>query len=126
MLALAIYREARGEGQDAKRAVGWVIRNRVQAGGAFGGDYCTVITRHAQFSSFNRGDPNATVFPRFADGNWRESVQNVVDVLEHTFSDPSLGATHYYDRSMDAHPPAWAAAMTPTVDIGAFHFFRQA
>src|SRR5436190_18312786 len=81
MLALAIWREARGEPPDAKRAVGWVIRNRVQRGGWFGADYGAVILKPAQFTSFSAGDPNAARFPRFDDSSWRDAVTAAVDVL---------------------------------------------
>ena len=126
MLALAIWREARGESPEAKRAVGWVIRNRVQRGGWFGTDYGAVILKPAQFTCFTAGNPNAVRFPRFSDDSWRDSVEAAIDVLESIGGDPTMGATHYYDRRMDENPPAWAEHLAMTADIGAFHFFRQA
>src|SRR5437899_3316856 len=124
LVALAIWREARGESPEAKRAVGWVIRNRVQRGGWFGTDYGAVILKPAQFSSFSAGDPNATRFPRSDDNSWRDAVTAAVEVLSPLQPDLTGGSTHYYDRSIA--PPAWTEHLTPTVDIGAFHFFRQA
>ncbi len=125
LLALAVYREARGESPLGQRAVAWVIRNRVERAGWFGSDYLGVILKSKQFSSFNMGETQSTTYGHPGEGAWRESVHAAMDVMEDRFADPTLGATHYYDRSLDAHPPAWAKTMTPTIDIGAFHFFRQ-
>jgi N-acetylmuramoyl-L-alanine amidase len=62
LLALAIYREARGEDLAAKIAVGCVIRNRVQHPSWYGRSWFEVITKPYQFSSFNLGEPNSIVF----------------------------------------------------------------
>jgi N-acetylmuramoyl-L-alanine amidase len=125
MLSLAIYREARGETQLAKRAVGWVIRNRVQRAGWFGVGYFGVITKPSQFSSFDANDPNRTVFGSPTDPAWKESIQAAVDVIQSNFMDDTEGATFYYDRSEDDNPPAWSKDYTHTVDIGNFHFYKQ-
>ena len=125
MLALAIYREARGTDQNSMRAVGWVIRNRTERKGWFGTDYYTVVTKPYQFSSFNRDDRNAIVFGGPTEPAWREAMQAAVDVIQSNFPDPTNGATFYYDRSMDNDPPPWAKDYFHTADIGPFHFFKQ-
>ena len=62
MLALAIYREARGEDMAGKIAVGCVIRNRVLHPSWYGRTWFECITKPYQFSSFNLSDPNSIVF----------------------------------------------------------------
>lgn len=125
MLSLAIYREARGESIAAKLAVGWAIRNRVHHAGWFGKTYFEVVTKRAQFSSFNLGEPNSIIFGSPDDVAWQESVQAATGIMQSTRLDPTAGSTFYYDKSMDSDPPIWAKDYTHTVDIGNFHFFRQ-
>ena len=124
MLATAIFREARSEDQLSKLAVGWVIRNRVNHGGWYGGSYFDVIIKRAQFTSFSLGDKNSIMFGGPKDPAWRECVQAATDVLLSNRPDPTNGALFYYDRSMDDNPPLWSKEYTHTVDIGAFHFYK--
>ena len=124
MLALAIYREARGESIQAKIAVGCVIRNRVRCGGWYGQGWFGVITKPSQLSSFNLGDRNSIVFGTDTDPAWRDSVAAALRVMG-CEPDPTAGATFYFDRSRDETPPQWASIYIHTVDIGAFHFYRE-
>ena len=104
MLALAIYREARGESIQAKIAVGCVIRNRVRCGGWYGQGWFGVITKPSQLSSFNLGDRNSIVFGTDTDPAWRDSVAAALRVMG-CEPDPTAGATFYFDRSRDENPP---------------------
>lgn len=123
MVALCIYREARGEDMAAKIAVGCVIRNRVLHPSWYGKDWCEVITKKWQFSSFNLGEPNSIVFGGPYDTAWRDSIDASVRVMQGE-ADPTGGATFYFDRSLDSKPPKWAAQYAHTADIGAFHFYK--
>jgi spore germination cell wall hydrolase CwlJ-like protein len=61
LLALVIYREARGDGPEAMRAVAHVVRNRVNA---HWGDYELVICKRNQFSSMSvLGDTQTIIWP---------------------------------------------------------------
>jgi N-acetylmuramoyl-L-alanine amidase len=126
MLALCIYREARGESQDAKQAVGWAVRNRVEHPSWYGKDWFSVITKPFQFSSFNRGEVNSIVFGAPEDVAWAQCVQAAFDVIVSNVPDATGGATFYYDRSLDKKndPPKWAALYVHTADVGNFHFFK--
>ena len=62
ILALAVWREARGETPVGKLLVAQTIENRVQDR-RWPATYEDVITQPWQFSAFNKGDPNATLFP---------------------------------------------------------------
>ena len=62
VLALCIWREARGQSNEARRGVMNVILNR--AGLKFRGhDVISVVLWPYQFSSFNANDPNAHLLP---------------------------------------------------------------
>jgi len=122
MLALCIWREARGQNPEAQRAVGWVIRNRVTKPGWWGTDWLSVILKPWQFSSFNRGDPNSILFPSAADNIWTQCLRIASEVYEGKGPDPSGGATSYHDISVH---PSWTAAQAITVKLGAFVFYKQ-
>jgi N-acetylmuramoyl-L-alanine amidase len=125
LLALCIYRESRGETSAAKFAVGCSIRNRVNKPSWWGNSYRTVILKPWQYSSFNPGDPNSTQFPTETELIWQVCLQIAEEVMSGK-PDTTGGATSYYDKSLDSHPPSWAAKMRHTCDIGAFHFYALA
>lgn len=119
LLALCIWREARGESVEAQRGVAWVILNRAAKPSWWGKDIVSVVLAPSQFSSFNKGDPNSLLFPSSADPVFREIVLLAADPGD----DPTSGATSYNSLPLD-HQPDWAAGMVKTCDIGAFHFFK--
>ena len=59
ILARALFGEARKTlvPDEARIAIGWVIKNRVESDG-WGNSYSKVITKPLQFSAFNKNDPN--------------------------------------------------------------------
>lgn len=126
LLALCIWREARGEPIDAKRGVAWVVRNRVEHPSWWGKDWNSVILKPWQFSSFNSTDANAVKWPSPLDTAWQASLEAAREVFAGDGADPTGGATHYHDDSLDAEPPAWArdGSLTPTVRLGRLRFFR--
>jgi len=127
LLALCIWREARGESVTAKVGVGWTVRNRALRPSWWGRDWAGVITKKWQFTSMTgAGDPNLIVWPDRTDSTWLASLDAAYTVYAGTVDDPTGGATHYFDKSLDRNPPSWATApnMHHTKDIGAFHFYR--
>jgi N-acetylmuramoyl-L-alanine amidase len=58
VMARTIMGEARGEANQGKAAVGWVISNRVSAGTWYSGSVFEVCRKPYQFSCWNVGDPN--------------------------------------------------------------------
>src|SRR5690242_18548874 len=126
LLALCIWREARGEPFDAKVAVAWSVRNRVIRPRWWGHSFEGCILMPYQYSSFNRADPNSTKLPASSDPSWVDSLTIAISVYQgnSTFSDKSCGADSYYDRSLDGNPPEWAASAIHTADVGSLHFFR--
>lgn len=128
LLALCIWREARGELYVTKTCVAWTIRNRVMKPGWWGHSWEGVILMPYQFSSFNHNDPNATKLPHSEDPSW----QDCLDIATKVFATPpgledlTQGATSYFDASLDPDPPKWSfdGSNQKTVDFGRLHFYR--
>lgn len=127
LLMLCIWREARGEPMEGKYGVGWVIRNRAMKPGSqwYGNDWEEVILKPSQFSSFNSNDPNASKFPLPSDPSFGACLLAAKHVYDQTAPDNTQGSTYYFDDSMAANPPKWAATLIPTVKIGRLNFFRE-
>lgn len=103
-LALCIWREARGESLLGKLLVGQTIENRV-TDPRWPDTYVGVITQRAQFSSFNKDDPNAVLFPAEDDTTWADCVAAADMVLSAT--EPLTRANHYHAKTVR---PKWARA----------------
>ena len=127
LMALCVWREARGETMDAKKAVAWVIRNRADRPSWWGGPSVASVVLHPyQFSSFNHNDPNSSKLPTPGDPSWSASLIAAQIAFVKSESDPTSGAVDYYDRSMDADPPPWAkdGSLVLSCNIGALRFFK--
>lgn len=123
ILARALYGEARSTlvPDEARRAIAWVIRNRVK-GKRWPGTYWEVITEPSQFSSFNPDDPNRQYVetPLFRQNDldrsaWMHAYTIALETLQNDGADPTNGANHYFDDSIDT--PPWASGQTPTLTI---------
>src|SRR5438132_13078177 len=129
LLSLTIWREARGESTEAKTGMAWVIRNRVMNPGWWGTSWETVITKRWQFTSMTGdSDPNLNKWPSPQDTSWTACLAIADDVYNGRGIDPTAGSSHYFDRSLDLHPPAWATdgSLTHVTDLGAFRFYSRA
>jgi len=107
LLALCIWREARGEGLLGKRGVGHVVLNRVNARSFFGQDVQSVILKPFAFSSFNPSDPNADQWPTGIDPSWTDSTNAAEAVLSGQDTDLTSGALYYFSPPLTAPPHAW-------------------
>lgn len=130
VLALTLWREARGEGLAGMVAVAWTIRNRVEDGrdkSWWGEGYAGVCQRPYQFSCWNSNDPNypyltgAKEIPAAEFDKCQVAAQQVIEGL---IPDPTGGATHYYSTSM-TKPPKWVLGATLTLQLGHHIFFRD-
>lgn len=130
LLVMVVGREARGESDfNAKLGVAWSIRNRVTNPRWWGHDWVSVIEKYAQYSSMTPPggrDPNLMVYPSLDTDSWRQCIEAAEGAYWASRPDPTNGATHYYDRSLDDNPPTWAtdASSEHVCDIGDFHFYR--
>jgi spore germination cell wall hydrolase CwlJ-like protein len=123
LLALCIWREARGESIEAKHGVASVIRNRCAIAPAEGFSKTIEgnIFKPYAFSSFNPGDPNSTKFPLPNDSSWLDSLH----VAQSNEPDTTCGAVWYFSRPLTAPPKQWGK-VEHSATIGGFQFYRIA
>lgn len=125
LMALCIWREARGESPDGQLGVGHVIQNRAKKGGWWGHDIHSVVLKPWQFSSFNAGDPNSTRWPDDESGSWTNCLSAATAVIVGKVADITNGATHYFDVSIP-WPKAWGqeSEYENTLNIGRLRFYK--
>lgn len=116
-LALAVWREARGETPRGKTLVAQVIENRVQDK-RWPDTYVRVITQPWQFSAFNANDPNAAKFPDETDPVWPSCVAAADAVLNAPA--PLTTANHYHVVGLN---PVWRNDAKVTEREGAHVFY---
>lgn len=128
LLALCCWREAQNQPKVAQTAQAYTVKNRLAHPGWWGHSYATIILMPYQYSSFNHDDPNAVKMPFPDDPAWQQCMEVAQDVYQNLVPDPASGSTHYYDASLDAHPPKWATngSMEHVIDLGLFRFWRPA
>lgn len=132
LLALCIWREGRGQARIVRIGIKHSILNRVAKPA---GPYknCRTITqnilrgaypskRAAQYSSFNRKDPNSSLLP---DPGYKQDWKAFLEccaLVEEDTQDPTGGADSYYDRSID--PPPWATGSNFKCQLGDILFHK--
>ncbi len=113
ILTRALFGEARNTliPDEARVAIAWVIRNRVESK-KWPSTYWQVITQKWQFSSFNLLDQNrAFVENPLKSGKeidrqaWEHAYQIAKKIVGDELKDPTKGANQYYDDSIQ--PPPW-------------------
>ncbi len=126
LLALALWREAQNQVDDVIIVVGCSMRNRVKRPRWWGYDWVSVLLHHDQYSSFNRGDVNATKMPLSTDTVFPRCL--AIAALIHDSSEPDAAesADSYFDHSLDKDPPIWATDGSKILvkSAGPFHFYR--
>src|SRR6202012_2771962 len=94
LMALCIWREARGEPQLGWIAVGWVIKNRAAQRKQ---TVYKVVTARLQFSSMTAPkDPELSLWPDEADATWIAIQAEASGILAGVIPDPTGGAIGYY------------------------------
>jgi spore germination cell wall hydrolase CwlJ-like protein len=130
-MALTMWGEARGQGEEAMRAVGHVIDNRRRASGLDPGFVTDTVNEAFQFSCWNAGDPNreamlnVDTLPRESHDRrmWLAARRIAGEILARHSPDPTGGALFYHS---DAVAPSWSRGMEPVTRIGSHLFFRTA
>ena len=123
MLALCLWREARGVGNSGMVGVGSVIRNRVLKHES---SYYFEIVKPWQFSSITaKGDPQLGLYPAGVDQSWNLAVRIAIGIIGDDIADTTEGATLYYDDSIP-FPAGWDIhKVEDTVKIGRLNFFKE-
>lgn len=132
-LGRTLWGEARGEPDEGKIAVAWVIRNRAERP-AFArhlagreGAVEWVCKAPWQFSCWNAQDPNRAKLVALHPHSFAVELQIATDVLKGAAPDPTGGADHYH--TIDAPswatlwPPDWAPKMVETARFGGHVFY---
>lgn len=110
ILARALFGEARNTlvPDEARIAIGWVIRNRVEDS-RWPDKYYQVITTPEHVSSFNEGDENRPyvedplqTHKDIDQEAWIHTCDIAGKIINSKLSDPTKGANHYYDDSINA------------------------
>lgn len=118
LLALVMWREARGEGLEGMKAVGCVVRNRVR-----NDTWSQIITAKWQFSSMTAsGDPELAVWPAQDDPQFLQCLNLAPDIYSGKVPDNTNGATHYFNPNVVL--PSWATNMTLSATIGHHVFYK--
>lgn len=129
--ARTLAQEARGEPMEGQTAVAWVIKNRL-ADGRWGETLASVCLWHGQFSGWwcPRGtpsyqDPNFAYACGLADDDATLShMRSVLRVALDSATDPTNGATHYFNPSI-VKAPAWVQDATPCGKFGRQAFYKN-
>jgi hypothetical protein len=124
LLAITIWREARGESREAKIAVGCSVRNRVQNPKWWGTDYISCLTKKWQYSSMtDPKDRQLTTWPAATDDVFEECLEIAEGVISGRLVSPATpGADSYYDLSIP--PPKWAAEDKRVGQVGRLIFYN--
>jgi spore germination cell wall hydrolase CwlJ-like protein len=125
LLALCVYREARGETYEAKRGVVSVVRNRVAQcpREGFNRTVRENILKPYAFSSFNENDPNINVYPLHTSDTSDRTWQDCLRAAKSLDPDNTAGAVFYFSPPVTEAPHAWGNVI-PTVRLGNLHFFK--
>lgn len=131
LLARTVYGETGGEDEEAKIAVAWAIRNRVEDNqNRWGKSYHDVILSDFQYEPFN--NPNSDPFKKITQpllGDplekrvWQESYRVAEAVFLGKESDSTKGANHFYVPS-EQPKQDWVDEKKFTVQIGATRFYK--
>jgi N-acetylmuramoyl-L-alanine amidase len=128
LIALCLWREARGEGSEGMLAVACVIRNRVKAKW---GDWMKVIMGKNQFTSMSvKSDPQIDLQPKAGDKLYAKALAIAEGVYDDEIDDITKGALYYgnlkaidkggwFERNIVNKP----AEHPETVSIGNHSFF---
>lgn len=126
ILALCVYREARGEPFYGKLLVANTILERVRDR-RWPDTLEGVIVQPWQFSSFNKNDPNNVVFPYTGptpspnDKAWLDSIDAAQKVMGENSPVSHLHrANHYHTTNVQ---PRWSEGKTPVAIVGNHKFF---
>jgi N-acetylmuramoyl-L-alanine amidase len=126
LATITIYCEASSEDHTARLGVAWTIINRLRSA-RFGDTVAEVCLKRLQFSEWNADQADNFNLLRAARCPDDDSVMldcgTAYDqAYFNAVPDPTHGATHYHDTSIQ--PPAWAKDAIRTVQLGRLIFYR--
>ena len=122
--ARTLWGEARGEPDESKRAIVWIMRTRAERGGWYGSDLSSVCKMPFQFTCRNRQNPNRKKLLALSHANpeyiaCRSIVESVM--AEEPAKNPTQEATHFTHKGVS---PYWAVGLTPCYEAGNHKFYK--
>ena len=126
ILSRAIFGEGRSLTELGRRAIGWVIRNRIGYK-QWGTTYHEVILHPRHFSAFNKNDSNRIFVEEPGHdpsqlGAWKECYEIAAGIIQGSIADPTKGANHYYSAYIK--PPFWMKGAIQTLKVDNTFFYR--
>ena len=122
MLALVVWREARGESPEGQLAVAYSIMRRTEVGGWWGTNIFDVVRKQWQYSSMtDPHDRQLTLWPR-EDAVWFRCLDAATKACFGATPNPAPGADSYFDDSIP--PPAWAKPQFLVCKVGRLSFYN--
>lgn len=129
LLARTIYGEMGSESYEAKIAVGWTIRNRVEDNrDRWGKTYHEVILQAHQFDAlWNKHTYNKVREPPISENKrekevWEDSYRAAIQIVSGKTPDPTKGANHFYSTTISE--PSWADEKKLTTQVGITKFYK--
>jgi len=123
LLAIALWREARGTGETGMTAVAYSIMERVEHPTWWGHTLAEVLAKKWQYSSLAApGDPQLILWPVDEDVSWRLAMAVADAVLAKSVANPVPAADSYFDASIP--PPKWATPERFIGKVGRLSFYR--
>jgi hypothetical protein len=128
--ALTVYGEARSENAASKRAIAWIIRNRLRKK-RWGTSYQKVVVRPVQFKCWNKKDPNYAILQHpgrnglLSDKNaWEECKKIIEEVHNASEKDnPIPGICNYFSGKADPKV-SWEKNPFDLPGVTRFHFVK--
>ena len=122
LLAITLWREARGESKECIAGVAYCILNRVERPSWWGKTVYGVVTKKWQFSSMtDPRDKQLALYPDENDPYWEKCLMVADGVLSGAISNPVPGADSYHDISI--HSTKWTKDARFVEQIGRIKFF---
>lgn len=123
LLTMTLWREARGESDEVKRAVCYSILRRVKLGGWWGSTIEAVVTKPLQYSSMTYPkDPQLVKYLMSTDPSAVKCWDVAMACLDGTAPNRFPTADSYYDISIPA--PNWATPANFLGKIGRINFHQ--
>lgn len=126
IMARTAMGEARSEGHDGMIAVMWTGINRYNSKKWFSAlTIAGCFLKRLQYDAWTPEDPNYAYMVNISDniGLFSNALGWAARVIAGMIPDPTLGATNYYDDSID--PPDWTKGATMTIKIGRLTFYKD-
>lgn len=95
LMALTIWREAKGEGYNGMLAVGCVIKNNAIAKKISIYEECTALNQYSSITVHS--DPETISWPKIYDPSWKDAKYIAADILTGDVPDITKGA-HFYEN----------------------------